>query len=74
LAVLAWLRIAAVSSRREIDLGLGCLLGLRDLVHQVLHLARQDHIADTNRGDLQTQLTGTLAHSLLDLLADLRRS
>ena len=70
LAVLAWLRIAAVSSRRDDQVGLGRLLGLRDLVHQVLHLARQDHVADTDRDDLQTQLAGTPADRLLDLLAD----
>ena len=50
--------------------GLGCFLGLSDLVHQVLHLARQDYVPNTNRGDLQTQLTSTLTNRLLDLLAN----
>ena len=33
------------------EVGLGCLLGFRDLVHQVLHFARQDDVADTDRDD-----------------------
>src|SRR5262245_23709658 len=52
------------------QVGLSGLLGLRDLVHQVLHLARQDYVPNTDRSDLQTQLTSTLANGLLDLLAD----
>ena len=53
LAVFAWLRMAAVSSAASDAVGHGSpkrpavdsgLLGLRDLVHQVLHLARQDQV------------------------------
>ena len=29
------------------EVGLGSLLGFGDLVHQVLHVSRQDHVPDT---------------------------
>ncbi len=37
------------------QVGLGGLLGLRHAVHQVLHVARQDHVADAGRNDRQPQ-------------------
>ena len=52
------------------EIGLGRLLGFRDFVHQVFHVARQDHIADTDRSNFQTQLTSPTADVVLDLLRD----
>jgi len=51
------------------EVGLGGLLGLRDLVHQVLHVARQNHVPDTNRYDTQSQLARAATHCLLDFLS-----
>jgi hypothetical protein len=46
LAVLAWLRMAALFSRPGDEVGLSGHLGLRELVQKVLHLAQRDHVAD----------------------------
>ena len=46
LAVLAWLRMAAVSSRRAMRFASVAFLASVTLGNQVLHLGRQDQVAD----------------------------
>ena len=65
-------RVGLAANRRRLlsprdQVGLGCLPGFRHLVHQVLHLARQNHVTNADRGDRQTEFARPTPEGLLDL-------
>src|SRR3954471_20195495 len=49
---------------------LGSLLRFGHAVHQILHLARENYVADTDRDDLDAERRGTDADRLIELARD----